>query len=75
MDIIIRIWFWSNKFQQFFLKHINRRKIANIYTTSIPFTNYCKEKVIFEKIMSDPKARNFVALRTSCSIHVIVWRN
>ena len=75
MDIIIRVWFCSNKFQQFFLKHINKRKIANIYTTFIPFRNYCREKEIFEKIMSDPKTRDFVALRTSCSKHVIFWRN
>ena len=33
------------------------------------------KKGIFEKIMSDLKIRDFVAVRTSCSIDVIVWWN
>ena len=47
--------------------------MSNIYIKTIPFRYYCMKKGIFEKIMSGLKTRDFVALRTSCSIDVIVW--
>ena len=37
MDVKVKVWFWSNKFQWFFLKHFDRRKILNIYIKIIPF--------------------------------------
>ena len=57
----------SNKFQWFFLKNINKRKFWNTFTKIIPFTYYCIKKGILKKIMSDLKAQDFVAMRTSCN--------
>ena len=73
--ILWAYWFWFNIFQWLFFKHIDRRRISNIYVKIIPFSYYCRKKEIFEKIMSYLKTRDFIALRTSCTINVIVCRN
>ena len=61
MDIINTAWFWSNKFQQFFLNTLTDKN-SEYFCQKIPFRCYCRKKRTFEKNMSDLKTWDFVAL-------------
>ena len=69
MYIISNVWFWSDKFQLLFLKHIGRKR-----NFGYSYQDYSILLILQEK-MSYLKTRDFVALRTSFSIDFFVWWN